>query len=133
VILTAKDGRMKENAKPRLTLTPYLALSRNLSALITPVRPRDEFRASLYRSLVAQAGPAGLGVDGEQRLSADAAMLAVRDGRTTHTIPARFAHWVATTPGQDRRWVWGAAAVGSAVSLAGLVTYMWRRRSSRAA
>jgi hypothetical protein len=106
-----------------LPLAPYLALSRELAELIVPVRPRADFRAQLYHSLVAQA----------RQRPANAALLPLPELEPAAGIPTRFARWVITAPAQDRRWVWGAAAVGSAVSLAGLVTYVWRRRGSRAA
>lgn len=111
---------MKDTPSP-LPLAPYLTLARDLSAVIVPVQPRSEFRSELYRSLLECAA---------QR---QAELFPPADQRQTPGIPARFARWVVAAPGQDRRWVWGAAAVGSAVSLAGLVTYVWRRRVSRAA
>lgn len=114
---------MKDTSRSTLPLSPYLALSRELSELIIPVRPRGEFHAQLYNSLVDHA----------RQRPAHAALLPLPGSDLTAGIPARFARWVITTPAQDRRWVWGAAAVGSAVSLAGLVTYVWRHRGSRAA
>lgn len=100
-----------------LPLAPYLTLSRDLSAVIVPVQPRSEFRAELYHSLLAQA----------------AQCLPAADRSPAAGIPVRFARWVIAAPGPDRRWVWGAAAVGSAVSLAGVITYFWRQRGRRAA
>lgn len=114
---------MKDISKSTLSLAPYLALSRELSELIIPVQPRGEFRAQLYNSLLDHA----------RQRPAHAALLPLSGSEPTGGIPARFARWVITTPAQDRRWVWGAAAVGSAVSLAGLVTYVWRHRGSRVA
>jgi len=114
---------MKDTSKSILPLAPYLALSRELSELIVPAPPRADFRAELYHSLVARA----------RQRPANAALLPLPEIEPAAGIPTRFARWIVATPGQDRRWVWGAAAVGSAVSLAGLVTYVWRHRSSRAA
>jgi hypothetical protein len=114
---------MKDTPKSTLTLSPYLALSRDLSVLIAPVRMREEFRAQLYNSLLDHAS--------QQRASVRLPPLSASE--PTAGIPARFARWVIAVPGQDRRWVWGAAAVGSAVSLAGLMTYVWHRRANRAA
>jgi hypothetical protein len=114
---------MKENREDGLTLAPYLALSRDLSALLTPVSPDDQFRAQLYDSLVDRA----------RRQQSQPLLLPLTEDDSDTRIPRRVVRWVANVPGQDRRWVWGAAAVGSAVSFAGLVTYVWHRRGSRAA
>jgi hypothetical protein len=114
---------MKDTSRSTLPLAPYLALSRELSELIVPVRPRADFQAQLYRSLTDQA----------RQRPANVALLPLPEIEPAAGISTRFARWVVTAPAQDRRWVWGAAAVGSAVSLAGLVTYVWRRRGSRAA
>jgi hypothetical protein len=114
---------MKENREQSLTLAPYLALSRDLSALIIPVTPDDQFRAQLYESLLDRA----------RRQQVQPMLLPLTEEDPETGIPHRVVRWVANVPGQDRRWVWGAAAVGSAVSLAGLVTYVWHRRGSRAA
>jgi hypothetical protein len=114
---------MKENREQGLTLTPYLALSRDLSALLIPVALDDQFRAELYHSLVDRA----------RRQQFQPSLLPLTEADPETGISRRVVRWVSTVPGQDRRWVWGAAAVGSAVSLAGLVTYVWHRRGNRAA
>ena len=114
---------MKENREQSLTLAPYLALSRDLSALIIPVSPDDQFRAQLYGSLLDHA----------RRQQVQPMLLPLTEEDPETGIPRRVVRWVAQVPGQDRRWVWGAAAVGSAVSLAGLVTLVWHRRGNRAA
>lgn len=114
---------MKDTSPSPLPLAPYLTLARELSALIVPVQPDSEFRAELYYSLLASAA---------QR-QAPAAALPATARALAAGIPVRFARWVIAVPGQDRRWMWSAAAVGSAVSLAGLVTYVWHRRAGRAA
>ncbi len=114
---------MKENREQNLTLAPYLALSRDLSALITPVSPDDQFRAQLYGSLLDHA----------RRQQVQPMLLPLTEADPETGIPRRVVRWVAHVPGQDRRWVWGAAAVGSAMSLAGLVTLVWHRRGNRAA
>ena len=93
-----------------LTIMPFLALARELADLFAPVAPRPEFRADLERMLIAQA----------RQQAAQAALFPV-------AIDAR-------EPG-ERRWVKGAAAaaaVGSAVSLAGIVVYVLRRRDRAA-
>lgn len=114
---------MKDTLPPPLPLAPYLALARELSALIVPVQPDSEFRAALYHSLLANAA---------QR-QAQSAMPSATARTLEAGIPVRFARWVIAVPGQDRRWVWGAAAVGSVVSVAGLMAYFWRQRERRAA
>ena len=114
---------MKEHREDGLTLAPYLALSRDLSALITSVSPDDQFRAQLYGSLVDRA----------RRQQSQPLLLPLTEEDPETGIPRRVVRWVANVPGQDHHWVWGAAAVGSAVSLAGLVTFVWHRRGSRAA
>jgi hypothetical protein len=86
-----------------LSIMPFLALAREVAALFAPVAPRPEFRSDLERVLVAQA----------RQQAAHAALIPV--GIETG----------------ERRWVKGAAAaaaVGSAVSLAGIVVYVLRRR-----
>ncbi|MGC8780612.1 MAG: hypothetical protein ACP5UQ_07075 [Anaerolineae bacterium] len=103
-----------------LPLAPYLGMARELASLIVPVQPRSEFRADLYEELMERA---------RRRQTAG---LPVVEIAPAEGIPARFARWIVNGPTQDRRWVWGAAAVGSAVSLAGLATLVWRRRSKAA-
>ncbi len=114
---------MKENREQSLTLAPYLALSRDLATLVTPVSPDDRFRTQLYGSLLDHA----------RRQQVQPMLLPLTEEDPETGIPRRVVRWVAHVPGQDRRWVWGAAAVGSAVSLAGLVTFVWHRRGNRAA
>ena len=98
-------------------MVPFLALARELSALLLPVRPSSEFRVDLERSLLAQA----------RQLNAQAAMADFASPGTYSGV--RF-------DSLERRWVIGAAAaavVGSAVSIAGIVAYALHRRSERAA
>ncbi len=119
-----RTGRhMKQYHEQRLSVTPYLALSRDLSALLAPAPPDARFRAELHRSLVDRA----------RREQLQPALLPLIEDEVESGLSRRVFRRVVTVPGQDRRWVWGAAAVGSAVSLAGLVTYVWHRRGSRAA
>jgi hypothetical protein len=91
-----------------LTIVPFLALARELAALFAPVSPRPEFRSNLEGTLIAEA----------RQQAAQFALLPVM---------------VESRDGGDRRWVKGAAAaaaVGSAVSLAGIVVYVLRRRAA---
>lgn len=113
---------MADNDKTELTLAPYLTLSRDLAALLTPVQLRETFRAELYRSLMDRAC----------QQTPEPLFLPVPSHNAPQGIPTRFVRWVVSVPSEDRRWVWGAAAVGSAVSLAGIVTYVWHRRSRAA-
>lgn len=93
-----------------LTIMPFLALARELAALFAPVTPRPEFRADLENMLIAQA---------RQQAARSALLPVAMDARD----------------GGERRWVKGAAAaaaVGSAVSLAGIFVYVLRRRDRAA-
>jgi hypothetical protein len=92
-----------------LPLTPFLSLARDLAAMIVPVRPRAEFRAELHRNLMTAA---------RQQVTRD--LLLDLD-------LAAGPEW------GERRWVWGAATFGSAVSLAGIVAYVWFHRHRQAA
>ena len=96
-----------------------------------PINPRAEFRRELHRSLVAEARR-----QQAQRMlaissSAPAGILTGPQG-----LPDRLIDWISqetsALPG-DRRWVLGAAAVGSAVSLAGILAYVLHHRSRTAA
>ena len=94
---------------------PFLSLARELAALLLPLQPRQQFRDDLERSLIAAA-----------RQQNAYGVLA------GHNYP----QVVRVEQGADRRWVIGAAtaaAVGSAVSIAGIVAYVLRHRSERAA
>ena len=92
-----------------LPLAPFLSLARDLAAMIVPVRPRAEFRAELQRNLMVAA---------RQQIARDLLLDPVS---------------VAGSEGGERRWVWGAATFGSAVSLAGIVAYVWFHRRRQAA
>lgn len=99
-----------------LSVMPFLSLARELAALLLPLRPAQQFRDDLELSLLAAARQqnariALAGYDPYGPISID------KDGF-------------------ERRWVIGAAAaaaVGSAVSIAGIMAYVWRRRSDRVA
>jgi hypothetical protein len=114
---------MYENRKPELTLLPYLALARDLSTLLTPVQPNEHFHAELYGRLVESA----------RQQQAERSLLSPATDEASTGIPHRVARWAMSVPGQDRRWVLGAAAVGSAVSVAGIAAYVLRHRGRRAA
>lgn len=92
-----------------LPLMPFLSLARDLAALLVPVRPRADFRTGLQRNLMAAA---------QQQAAHD---------RLFDAIPA------VSSAQENRRWIWGAATVGSAVSLAGIAAYVWLQRHRQAA
>jgi hypothetical protein len=94
-----------------VSLAPFLALARELAAEIVPVRLRIEFRDELQRELMAAA---------RQQYARDLLI------------------WSTPTPAQaktSRRWVLGAATLGlgSAVSLASIVTAFYMRHRHRQA
>ncbi len=82
---------------------PLMALASALASALQPVRPRAAFRAHLRRGLV----------DAAQRR------------RAFHIASPHSRH----VPGLA--WLLGAAAVGSAVSVAGLLAYLIRSRHHR--
>jgi hypothetical protein len=95
-----------------VSLTPFLALVRELGAEIIPMRLRIEFRDELQRELLAAA---------RQQYARDLLVW---------STPA------APQPKSSRRWVLGAATLGlgSAVSVASIVTaYYLRHRHRQAA
>ncbi|MGE5601610.1 MAG: hypothetical protein ACM30E_01085 [Nitrososphaerales archaeon] len=98
-----------------VSVMPFLALARELAALFLPVRPAQGFRDDLERSLMAAA----------YQQNARAALVGYGEPGTLSVGREGF----------ERRWVIGAAAaaVGSAVSIAGIVAYVWWHRSERAA
>jgi hypothetical protein len=119
-----KDAQMLNHRSEPLTLSPFLALARELSALLLPVKPRPQFRAELHRNLVVSA----------QRQQAQLLVaLAAREAPSPSMFPQRQAENYAgrwereLNLGGGMRWVVGAAAVGSAVSLAGILAYLMRR------
>ncbi len=145
------------------SLVPYLRLTRELAGVLMPIKPRTEFREQLRNSLVAsvrrqqaqrilfRAGPA-------------ASPRPVRHGRdglkdSANAQPAAYSPSLSEQPGimgplevglprqiavaayaqferSGHRWVWGAAALGSAavsLSLVGVVAYVVRHRNREAA
>ena len=84
----------------RSDLIPLLRLARDLAAWLRPVKPRAAFRHDLRRALVAS---------GHRQLSPSLALAPMEhDAR--------------------RDWMLGAAAIGSAVSVVGVLAYLWRNR-----
>ncbi|MFZ1402098.1 MAG: hypothetical protein WAW03_03340 [Anaerolineae bacterium] len=92
-------------AEVRHDIAPLLRLARDLAAWLRPVKPRAAFRQDLHRSLVAS---------GYRQLS----------------------HSLALEPldhDTRRDWMLSAAAIGSAVSVVGVLAYLWRSRSGNGA
>ncbi len=103
-------------AADMLSVMPFLSLARELAALFLPVAPAPQFRDDLERSLMAAA----------YQQNARAALVGYGE-------PGGMS---VEREGFERRWVIGAAAaaaVGSAVSIAGIVAYVWWHRGERAA
>jgi hypothetical protein len=96
-----------------LPVMPFLSLARELAALLVPVRPSQVFRDDLERSL----------------------MVAARE-QNVRGIPAGYGQYVLSREEREyseRLWmIAGAAAVCSAVSIAGIVAYVLRRRERAA-
>jgi hypothetical protein len=93
-----------------VSLVPFLTLVRELAAEIIPMRLRVEFRDELQRELMAAA---------RQQYARDLLLWTTPNPLQTKTA---------------RRWVLGAATLGSAVSLASIVAaYYVRHRHRQAA
>jgi hypothetical protein len=110
-----------------VSITPYLALARELSALYVPVQMRPEFAVALDAEIRAVA---------RERYAEDFFRSAV--GENQHRYRDRVMGYLQPVSDRmDRRVVLGAAALGSAaavsVSIAGLLAYAWRQRGRRAA
>lgn len=98
------------SAAPAVPLAPYLTLARELAAQIVPVRLRDEFRDELQHDLMAAA---------RRQYARDLLLFSAPPAGRDRT---------------SRRWVLGAATLGSAVSLAGIfAAYVVRHRHRQAA
>jgi hypothetical protein len=103
---------LKPASNSVVSLAPFLALVRELSTEVIPVRLRTEFRDELQRELLAAA---------RQQYARDLLIWSMPAPAQTKT---------------SRRWVLGAATLGlgSAVSLASIVTaYYLRHRQRQAA
>ncbi len=99
-----------------LTVVPFLSLARELAALLIPLQPSPQFRDDLEHSLVAAARQ--------------------QNARVALSGYDPYGQVSLEREGFERRGVIGAAAaaaVGSAVSIAGIMAYVWRHRSDRAA
>lgn len=86
----------------RSELAPLLQLACEVAAALKPVRPQAAYRSDLHQALV----------------------------RAGHNQPLPDASGLLNLPEIRRDWVWGAAAVGSAVSVMGVIAYFWRARTA---
>ena len=114
-----------------LTLAPLFVLAREIAGLLVPIKPRPEFRGELHRSLVTE----GRQQQAQRLLDLPAPGVRVQTPELQR-IPDRVWGWISQETNvlpMDRRWVLGAAAVGSAVSLAGILAYVLSRRGNPAA
>jgi hypothetical protein len=107
-----------------MSLAALLDLSRELRGVLVAVQPPPEFREELYGHLLAEA---------RRQQALRILSLPVGSDPTldeSQTIIHRF--YPAYGPG-GRRWLIGAAAVGSAASLVGLLAFVRSRRHGNAA
>jgi hypothetical protein len=114
-----------------LPLSSLLDLSRELSHLLVLVQPRPAFEAELYRHLVAEARRR----QAVRMLSLGQNYGSVLPDGLTCTQEEPFGIMRPMQTGDEpssRRWIIGAAAVGSA-SLLGLVVLVRSRRHRRVA
>ena len=110
------------------TFLSLLGLRRALGDLVVPAPPRQEFRDQLHSQLVRAAQQQLV-----QRALSIAPTVTAVSAADTPGMPARLGHWLISDEQAGRRWVFGAAAVGSAVSLAGALALLLRSRVRRAA
>lgn len=86
----------------RSELAPLLQLAYEVAAALKPVRPRPAYRSELHQALV----------------------------NTGYHQPVQDPTALVNIPEIRRDWVLGAAALGSAVSVMGVIAYIWRTRGS---
>ncbi len=86
----------------RLELAPLLQLAQEIAAALRPVRPRTAYRSELHQALV----------------------------RAGYDQPLADPTGLLNVPELRRDWVLGAAALGSAVSVMGVIAYVWRARTA---
>ncbi len=86
----------------RSELAPLLQLAHEIAAALQPVRPRTAYRGELHQALV----------------------------RAADSHPLTDSTGLLAMPEIRRDWVLGAAALGSAVSVMGVIAYLWRARAA---
>jgi hypothetical protein len=97
------------------TLQPLLALARGVKNALTPVEPDSAFRENLRLSLLAAA---------RQRLASRLSLRAEGSTKPPHPVHLFRRH--------RREILIGAAALGSVVSVAGIVAYWIHARAAKA-
>jgi hypothetical protein len=107
-----------------IALAPLLDVARELGAILIPVRPPLAFRAELHRSLVAMAR--------QQQVQYDLFPPAVPSADFRSRVNWWAEQGLNELSEGDRRWYVGAAVVGSALSLAGLVGFVLHQRGRAA-
>ena len=122
-IASAREGGPATHPARWPSLVGLLDLSRELSNILVPIQPRPEFREELYDRLLIEARRR----QALQILALPAEPLALEESRT-----ASLRAYLGYGP-ESRRWIIGAAAVGSAASLVGLLAYVRNRRHGTAA
>jgi hypothetical protein len=101
-----------------LSLASVLDLSRELSGVLVAIQPRPEFREELYGHLMVEAR--------RQRALRTLSLPVGSDSALEK--PATIVRRLSPSYGRgNRRWFIGAAAVGSAASLVGLLAYVRNR------
>jgi hypothetical protein len=108
----------------RLSLATLLDLSRELTGVLIAVQPRAAFRADLYSRLLVEArrqqAVRTLSLPDRSDFDLDESWVVVRRSYLGYGTGGR-------------RWLLGAAAVGSAASVVGLLAFVRSRRHGRAA
>jgi len=116
-----------DRASPRphgLSLAALLDLSRELRSVLVAVQPRAEFREALYGQLLVEARRQ----QALRMLSLPVGSTPAR-GESRTTVQRIHAGYGAG----GRRWIIGAAAVGSAASVVGVLAYVRSRHHGKAA
>jgi hypothetical protein len=106
------------------SLAALLDLSREMSKTLVPVQPRPEYRSELYRRLLAEA---------RRQQALRALALPAGSAGSMEETQTMFPRVYLESGSSGRRWLIGAAAVGSAASLVGLWAYVQMRRHGKAA
>jgi len=122
-IASARADGLATRPSRWLSLVALLDLSRELSNILVPVQLRPEFREELYGRLLVEARRQ----QALQMLALPIGSLALEESRTM-SLRAHLGYGP-----EGRRWIIGAAAVGSAASLVGLLAYVRIRRHGKVA
>jgi hypothetical protein len=122
---TGRDTRSRDRYRDTIiALAPLLDVARELGAVLIPVRPPLAFRAELHRSLVMMAR--------QQQVQYALFPPVVPSGDFLGRVNVWAEQGLNELSEGDRLWFVGAAVVGSALSLAGLVGYVLHQRGRAA-